>query len=119
LVLPAAAWDGHWRARIRLKAFGKAGSHVRVEISAGPSGVPLALTLPANLVVTQTIELPAAAEEASIRFSTPDAVSPFGLGLSSDRRQLGIGLIEVALERSHRFRLPGLRTAARPGPVQE
>lgn len=118
LVLPASAWDGLWQARLKLKAFGKSGSQVRVEISAGPSGVPLALTLPANAVVTQTIELPAA-EEASIRFSTPDAVSPFGLGVSSDRRQLGIGLIEVALERSHRFRLPGLRTAARPGPVQE
>jgi acyl-CoA synthetase (AMP-forming)/AMP-acid ligase II/acyl carrier protein len=104
LTLPVAGRRGKLHAVLTLKAFGRTGCKVPVLVKvgqddAGQQATQLSWTLTANVTTKKRIDLDCAGHDLTIRFLTPEAISPFELGASHDRRKLALGLIEMRFRR--------------------
>jgi len=95
LRLPVGAKRGRWKATITFIAFGKDNTIVPVEVSPGTTSQPTAWSVPANKVVRKELSVESDSADIILQLAFPNAASPFELGLSDDRRRLGIGLISM------------------------
>jgi len=96
LRLPVGTKRGLWKAIITFQAFGKKGS-VPVEITMPLSTQLTTWRVATNQVVQKELCVESQSTDIPLRFACPDAISPIELGLSNDRRCLGIGLISIDL----------------------
>lgn len=96
LRLPVGTKKGPWKAIITFQAFGKEGT-VPVEITVPSSSQITAWRVAANQAVQKELCVESQSTDILLRFSFPGATSPLSLGVSNDRRCLGIGLISLDL----------------------
>jgi hypothetical protein len=95
LLLPCERLRGRWRVVIVGKAFGRRGHQIIVRTQAGYDGDELEWVMPGNIVVSNMFEINCAGEDLTLQFSFPQATSPKALGLGTDARQLGLGLVAM------------------------
>jgi glycosyltransferase involved in cell wall biosynthesis len=96
LRLPVGGMRGPWKAIITFRAFGKGGT-VPVEITVPSSPQITTARVAVNQVVRIELRVESDATDILLRFAFPGATSPMSLGVSNDRRNLGIGLISMDL----------------------
>jgi hypothetical protein len=94
LRLPVGTKSGSWKAVITFQAFGKKGT-VPVEITETLSSQKTEWRVPTNKVVQKELNVESRSADTLLRFAIPGATSPKALGMSDDRRCLGIGLISM------------------------
>jgi hypothetical protein len=99
LRLPTSGHCGTWRANIAFTMFGKQGTEVTVSIVDDSESLSAIWSVPANQTVQKELEFESRRTDVVLQFSFPNALSPFQLGISADRRLLGIGLISLSLDR--------------------
>jgi hypothetical protein len=102
LRLPVSGNRGKWKANITFRAFGKQGTEVTVNVNAlDDSESPSAIwSVPANHTVQKELHGESGCTDVVLQFAFPNVASPFQLGISADRRLLGIGLISLDLDRN-------------------
>jgi len=96
LRLPVGTKRGPWKTIITFRAFGKEGT-VPVEITVPSSSQITKWRVAANQVVQKELCVESQSTDILLRFAFPGATSPMSLGLSDDRRCLGVGLISMDL----------------------
>jgi len=91
--------SGQWKAILTFRTFGAEQkiSTIRVRRDVEPEAVEWHAV--ANQISRQEITFEGNSQETTLHFSFPDAQSPFELGVSEDRRKLGVGLIALELLR--------------------
>jgi glycosyltransferase involved in cell wall biosynthesis len=99
LRLPVSGYRGAWKANITFTAFGKEGTEVRLKVGDDSASPSIMWTVPAQRVVQKELHVESQLTDVTLQFSLPNAISPFQLGVSTDRRLLGIGLISLNLRR--------------------
>ena len=96
LRLPVGTKRGQWKAIITFQAFGKKRT-VPLELTMPSSSQVTTWRVAANQVVQKELCVESQCTDTVLRFAFPEAISPKRLGLSDDRRCLGIGLISMDL----------------------
>jgi len=99
LRLPVSGDGGTWRATIVFIAFGRERAEVTVSVDDDSASLSTVWSVPAQQAVEKELHVESQFRDVILRFSLPNAMSPFQLGVSSDRRLLGIGLISLDLHR--------------------
>jgi glycosyltransferase involved in cell wall biosynthesis len=99
LRLPISEHRGIWRANFTFTTFGKQGTEVTVNVGGDLESLLTTWSVPTNQTVQKYLQLDSRCTDVVLQFSFPDASSPFELGISGDRRRLGIGLISLDLHR--------------------
>ncbi len=97
LRLPISGQRGLWRANIAFTPFGKQGSNVTVNVVDDSESLSTIWSVAANRPVRKELQLESRGADAALQFSFPNVSSPLELGISADRRRLGIGLISLDL----------------------
>lgn len=99
LRLPISNHRGLWTANITFTTFGKAGTEVTVNVADDLGSPSATWSVPASHTIRKELLLESQGTDAVLQFSFGDVLSPFQLGISADRRRLGIGLISLDLHR--------------------
>jgi len=99
LRLPVSGHRGTWKANITFTAFGKQGTEVTVNVDDDSASLCTMWSVAAQQVVQKQLHVESRFTDVILQFSLPNAMSPFQLGVSTDRRLLGIGLISLELHR--------------------
>jgi GT2 family glycosyltransferase len=99
LRLPIAGYRGIWKVNVTFRAFGRQGTEVTVNVNVHDDSEPLSAiwSVPANHNAQKALQVESRCKDLVIQFSFSDVSSPFQLGISADRRLLGIGLISLDL----------------------
>ena len=96
LRLPVGGKRGTWQAHITFQTHGKPATEVPMQVTVDATHT-LAWRVPTNAVVHKELRIESAPADGVLTFSYPQAVSPAELGVSADRRRLGIGLLLLDL----------------------
>jgi glycosyltransferase involved in cell wall biosynthesis len=99
LRLPTSGRCGTWRATVAFTTFGKQGTKVTVSVVDDSESLSTIWSVPANQSVQKQLDFESRRTDVVLQFSFPKVLSPFQLGISADRRLLGMGLISLSLDR--------------------
>jgi hypothetical protein len=101
LRLPVADNRGIWKVSITFRAFGKQGTVVTVNVNVLDDSESLSAiwSVPANHTAQKALQVESRCADVVLQFSFSNVSSPFQLGISADRRLLGIGLMSLDLFR--------------------
>jgi GT2 family glycosyltransferase len=98
LRLPVASHEGPWNVQLTLTAFGEEGGSVEIHVVGEPPFGTNVWHIPANVPVQKQFAIHSRRADVTLEFTVPEPKSPFQLGLSTDSRRLGIGLVALTLQ---------------------
>ena len=98
LRLPMAGIRGRWLAVVKCQCFGAPATMVALHVQVA-GRLDETWTMPANSIGNHAFDFQAEGEDIVVTFLTTGTISPRELGISEDKRKLGIGLVSVNLKR--------------------